>query len=115
MSFNPGRLRHRVTIEALGARTPDGEGGYTQPWATFKTVRAEYEPFSGSEQMEAMQMQGSATGRFRIWYRSDVTPDMRIRMGDRLFAIIAPPSSPGEKREITEIMVSEYVPPVVVE
>lgn len=81
-----GELRHRITIE-VNTRTPDGQGGYTQSWATHATVWAKIKQLSQSERMIAQKMDNPATHRFTCRYVAGVKGDMRITYQSREFNI----------------------------
>lgn len=108
--LNPGRLKHFANIEGP-IREEDDEGGYTETFDVVAQAWVEYEPLEGREQLEAMQTQARATGRIRMWYRTDLAPDMRITFGGRTFTIVAPPFTPGDLGEVTEVLVMENVSP----
>lgn len=84
---NAGDLRHRVMIEKP-ERTSDGAGGATIEWQNVAEVRAAIWSRSASEDFSADRIAGTATHDIWVRYRSDVTPDMRIRYGNRVFAIL---------------------------
>lgn len=76
--MNPGRLRHRVTIESSAVSTPDGLGGGTRTTSTVATVWARVEPLRGDERQIAAALRGQVTHRVTIRYRADVTASMRL-------------------------------------
>ncbi len=82
-----GDLRHRVTIESA-ARTSDDAGGSTTEWQTVAEVWAAIWPRTVAEAFVLDRIAGTASHDIWIRYRSDVTPDMRIRFGDRIFDIL---------------------------
>lgn len=86
MSLNPGRLRHRVTIQAL-TRTPDTGGGYTETWSDTATVWAAVEPLAGTERLRAMQVSPTLSHRIRMRYRADVSSAQRLVYNGRAFDI----------------------------
>lgn len=82
-----GDLRHRVTLEQP-VRTSDGAGGATIEWQSAGDVWAAIWPRTASESFTSDRVTGSATHDIWIRYRKDVTPDMRMRHGNRIFAIL---------------------------
>jgi len=105
-----GALRHRVTIEAENA-SPDGAGGLTDPWANptqVATVWAEITPLSGSEQLRAMRLEERVSHRIRMRYRTDVTPQHRMRLGIRQFNVRSVLNE-GERSRWLIILVDEGV------
>lgn len=84
-----GKLRHRVVIQAENA-TPDGAGGFSDPWASptvVATVWASVVPLSGSEQFRGMQLEDKITHKITMRYRAGVTAKNRIVFGTRPFNI----------------------------
>ena len=72
-------LRNRVTIQQEGARSSDGQGGYTQTWAALASdVPAYVVQRSARESGAAGRLEADATTEFTIRYRSDVNEAMRI-------------------------------------
>jgi len=84
---NAGDLRHRVTIESP-ARTSDEAGGATIEWQSVGDVWAAIWPRAAYENLRNDRIAGTATHDIWIRYRKDVTPEMRIRCGNRVFAIL---------------------------
>jgi SPP1 family predicted phage head-tail adaptor len=82
-----GDLRHRVTIES-GTRTSDGAGGSTIEWQTVAEVWAAIWSRTVDETFVLDRVAGTATHDIWIRYRSDVSPDMRIRFGTRIFDVL---------------------------
>jgi SPP1 family predicted phage head-tail adaptor len=80
-------LRHRVTIESA-ARTGDGAGGATLAWQAVAEVWAAIWFRDVTEAFALDRIAGKATHDVWIRYRADVTPDMRIRFGSRVFDIL---------------------------
>ncbi len=79
----------RVTIQYLGAASPDqtGSGEPDVSWQALATVYASVEPLTGRELFAAQEHHSEVTSRIRIRKRSDVTASMRVRYGSRYFAI----------------------------
>ena len=74
---NPGRLDRRIVIEQ---NTPDQDatGQEIESWAELATVWAEVVPVGGSEVFQAKQFGAETVKKFRIRWRGDVTPKMRV-------------------------------------
>jgi SPP1 family predicted phage head-tail adaptor len=81
-----GDLRHRVRIER-GVRSEDGAGGATLDWQPVAEVWAAIWSREMDETFAHGHVAGKATHDVWMRYRSDVTPDMRIRFGARVFDI----------------------------
>jgi len=84
--FLIGRMRRRVTIQSP-QKTEDGMGGHTISWSDVAEVWAEIEPLRGTEYFYAHQIKNEVSHRVRIRFRSDITEEMRIKLGDRVFNI----------------------------
>jgi SPP1 family predicted phage head-tail adaptor len=82
-----GDLRHRVVIESP-TRTSDGAGGSTTEWNTVAEIWAAIWSRTVDEDFTLDRVAGTASHDIWIRYRSDVTPDMRIRCGSRIFDIL---------------------------
>jgi SPP1 family predicted phage head-tail adaptor len=54
-------------------------------WGTLATVCAEVVEVSGYEAVKAAQVSAEATIKVTTRYRADVSEDMRLKFGDRLF------------------------------
>jgi len=86
--FDPGRLRHRVTLSAPVA-TPDGAGGETVAWSPVATVWAAVEPVAASERRIADHLAAAVTHRLTLRWRGDVVGGMRATHRGRNFRILA--------------------------
>jgi SPP1 family predicted phage head-tail adaptor len=82
-----GDLRHRVAIESV-TRTSDGAGGSTTEWHAVADVWAAVWSRTAGETFTLDRVAGTASHDIWIRYRSDVAPDMRIRLGNRIFDIL---------------------------
>jgi len=83
-----GELRHRITFQ-IPVVQDDGYGGVERTWQDVCSTWASIQPVSGREYYDAMSIQSSITHRVIIRYRSDITPEMRIVYGERIFEIEA--------------------------
>lgn len=90
-------LRHRIAIER-DVRTPDGGGGAEVTWAPVAQVWAAIWPRTASEQLELDRVAGVATHDIWIRFRPDVTPQMRITFGSRIFDIRGVLDMDGKRR-----------------
>lgn len=95
-----GRLRHRVTIEQK-AVTRDSVGGQTVSWTTVAaSLPAEVEPISGREFVELRAAQADISIRFRLRYRSGITPAMRVQWDGNAYGIVEAINVRGMNREL---------------
>ncbi len=110
--MTPGDLKERIEI-----REPTyTDGDYGDPvlkppneWNTVATVWAAYRDLSGREFFAARQVQAELTGEFKIRYRKDIKPHYKIKWGERIFEIAAPPRDIDGKRQWLYINVTERV------
>lgn len=83
-----GKLRHKVTLQELGARVDDGTGGGSIPFADVYTdVWASIEPLAGGELLLIEQWETKRPHRVRTRYYAGVRPSWRVVYGDRVFDI----------------------------
>lgn len=100
-----GKLRHRVTIEAV-VRTPDAGGGANESWVAVTDAWAEILPSRGNEQLTADQIEGRVTHVLHLRAGFGVEPAMRIRWGARLLDIRSVIDL-GERRRWLRILAEE--------
>lgn len=81
-----GKLRHNV-IWQNKVSTPDGGGGFTYTTSDFANTRAFIKPVSTNERFFAQRIESDITHKIYIRYRTDLSPAMRIRYGDRYFQV----------------------------
>ncbi|AVI87288.1 phage head closure protein [Pseudomonas syringae] len=86
-----GRLRHRITFQALGRQQDPATGEELESWQTvWDKVPAAVEPLSSRDLMAAQAGQSEATGRMVIRYRAGVLPTMRILYRGEIYGIKGP-------------------------
>lgn len=74
-------LDRLLTIQSA-TEAQDASGEPIETWADLEAdVPCEYIPVSGAEQFQAFQHLATATARFRVRYRDDLTRKMRIVFG----------------------------------
>lgn len=78
--MNPGRFRHRVSVEFPVFETTETYGSRLVRWDPLFTGRAEVQDAlpSRSEAVLNGLVQGRNQVRIRMLYRADLTSDMRI-------------------------------------
>lgn len=86
--INAGKYRHVIEIEKLD-KHKNKYGEPTNKWIEFLQVRAAIYPISGREFFSAEKVNSEVTHKINIRYIKGLTPDMRIKFGDRLFSIIS--------------------------
>ena len=80
------KMRHRVAIQSK-VSVGDGQGGFTESWATDATVWSYLRPVKGLEKFQAGQLQTPVTHKITIRYRAGVTSKQRVLYGSRVFAL----------------------------
>jgi SPP1 family predicted phage head-tail adaptor len=87
-AFDPGWLRHRITLaapEAFG----DAAGGETVTWNALATLWARIEPAGAAERSVADHLAGVVTHAVTIRWRDDIAGGMRILFRGRTFRVLA--------------------------
>ena len=81
-------MRQRLGIERP-VRSADGGGGAVETWETVAEVWGAVIPVTGGERVEADAVTGGVTHEIWLRYRTEVSADMRLRLGSRLFEVRA--------------------------
>lgn len=102
-----GLLRHKVTLQQV-TETADATGDPQETWSDVATVWGALDGLSAQEFFTARQRQGENTVRFRLRYREDVQPKMRLVVGSRTFDIAGAFDPDGRRRDLT-ILATERV------
>lgn len=92
-----GDLRHRITIESA-TRVSDGAGGAVVTWESVAEVWAAIWTRDAREVFAADRIAGKATHDIWIRYRGDVKPEMRFRLGPRVFDVLGAIDADDRKR-----------------
>lgn len=106
--FDPGWLRHRVTIEEPTA-TPDLAGGESVLWSTRAVIWAEVAPVAAREAAVAGHHAAVATHEVTMRWRNDLDGRLRLVHRDRIFRILAV-TDPDERRRYLVASVREEAP-----
>jgi SPP1 family predicted phage head-tail adaptor len=78
LTFNAGRLRHRISIQQRSEVQDQGTGDVTYQWVDVATkVACEISPASAKEFIAASAMQSEIVAKIVLRYRGDVTAKMR--------------------------------------
>lgn len=95
-----GKLRHRVTIQALITEI-DSDGAQEDIWVNqYNTeIWADVQPLSGRELIEAGAVQSKVNTRIIIRYRDLMLPNMRVLHKNNIYNIeaIIPDKETGNK------------------
>lgn len=106
-----GTLRHRVTLQEKSPTRSayhDELPGWTDLAANAE-VWAAKEPLQGREFFDARRAGAEQPVWFRIRYRSDVTPAMRLVHGSELYDIVSVVEVEGRQREL-RLMCNRIIP-----
>lgn len=83
-----GAMRLRVILEAK-VTSDDGGGGFVESWEPYALVWGELVPSSGAESVGAGRVESRVSNRLNVRRRTDVSATHRVRIGARVFAILA--------------------------
>jgi len=103
-----------VVIERRDPNAKDPDSGEPLPdedpraWVTFTEFFASVEPLRGREFWASQQVQAEVTHTIRTYYVPGITPQMRARVGERVFEIQVVRNLKEENR-ILEILAAERV------
>jgi len=106
--MNPGKLRHRITIQQRSSEQ-DGYGGQIDTWDDVATVWASVEPLTGRALFAAQELNSEVTIKITMRYRAGITYAMRVAYGTRTFDILAP-IDPEERHIELHLMCKEMIP-----
>lgn len=89
VSYPAGILRHPLIVEAFSlVRQPDFSQKDT--WMADPVARgASIRQLNGREQAESQQMKATATHAVKLRYYAGLTPQHRLKWGDRTFNIVS--------------------------
>mgnify|MGYP001076774464 CR=1 FL=1 len=103
ITIDPGKLNRRVTIQRK-VEGRNGRGARIDPsWSDVGTVWAEDVPKASREYYRAAQVKGDMTHMIRMWYRSGVTSEHRLKLGATVLDILGPPRDPEDAHVLLEI------------
>ena len=85
--MNVGKMRHRITFQKQ-SDDKDSLGGYEDEWTDVVTTWGQISPVSGKEYFSQMR-ETTVSHKIYCRYRPGITPQMRIKFGERLFRIIS--------------------------
>lgn len=100
-----GKLRTLITIEKR-TDTTDGMGGVTSVWSTQTTVYGRQlinvREWKAGANVQADQASSQQRSRWETRYITGITPEMRMKIGSRVFEIesVYDPSGKCERLEI---------------
>lgn len=105
--MNPGQLRHRVSVQSR-TRVSDGQGGYTETWATVTNgaTFAKIEPASSQEVFRANQLKHVVTHKVTIRFLDGITSAHRVVFDGRAFNVRSV-LNPGERGRVLSLLCEE--------
>jgi len=86
--MRPGRLDRRISFQKKTV-TQNSFGELDETWANYATVWAERVQLRGREYWQAKQVAAELTTRYRIRYRDDLDPTMRLMDGSKTYDILS--------------------------
>lgn len=110
MKLSAGDLNRLITIEKPlphGSFTGAGRVKWVEVGKAWAQVQDKLP--SRGEREENGFITASRPARVRMRYRTDITTDMRFKLGDRIMQIISGPAELGN-RQWLEVMVEDYSP-----
>ena len=102
-----GNLKHKVQIQQF-VSTKNEVGESIKEWVEFKTVYAAIIPQSSKEFFK-YGIHAEITHKIEMRYIPGVHPDMRIKYGERIFEISAPPINIREQNKTLHIICKESI------
>ena len=109
MAFEPGKLRHRVTLQRNDETQDTTTGAMLPAWVDVASVWASVEPLSGREFVAAQAVQSNVSVRIVVRYRADITPAMRIIHAGRVHNIAGVLADKDSGREYLTLMCDQGV------
>lgn len=84
--IDPKRFNKRVAIQAV-TETADGQGGFTDVWATSVTVWASVKPVRAYERFQSMQLETPVTHNVTMRYQDSITTKNRLLYDGRILHV----------------------------
>lgn len=106
--MNPGKLNKRITVIEQ-SKTHNSYGELEESWIDVCTLWASFSNQHGRKFFMAKQVHAELTEIVTIRYRKDILPNVRIKYGDRMLELIAPPINPGEGNRYLELLCKEVI------
>ena len=103
-----GGLRHRVVLQKKEI-TEDELKQQSEVWTDIASVWASVEPVSGREYFAAGQVNSEISVKITIRYRKDVTPDIRMVFGGKVYELLSV-INPKERSKALILMCREVEP-----
>ncbi len=94
-----GQLRHRLQLQSVTI-TQSASGEPTETWRTVDTIWGGLRPISQRERASVREPLADADYVVPVRYRSNLTPRMRLLLGDRTFDILGAQDPDDRNREL---------------
>jgi SPP1 family predicted phage head-tail adaptor len=104
----PGRLRHRLVIEAP-LDLPDGAGGATRGWTVVGQCWARIEPMVADVRLQYSRPDQAQTHRIILRWRADIDGSHRFGLGARRFQVLATADADERRRRL--VCICEEIKP----
>lgn len=104
--INPGEFRHIVTFQKK-TNVQNDYGEEIDDWENVLIARVGIYPMSGREFFAAETINSEVTHKINMRYIPGITPDMRIKFGDRIFELKSPPINFQEKKIMLQLLCKE--------
>ncbi len=96
--IDAGEMDRRITIQRYNPAVKSRTGERIEEgWADLATCWARVRSAASREFWEAQAAHAELTHDVTIRFRTDVTADMRVKLGSRVFDIVAPPVDPEDR------------------
>jgi SPP1 family predicted phage head-tail adaptor len=86
--IDAGSMDRRITIQGVSL-ADDGYGGQVETWSTVAEVWAQFLPGGGNEKFASAQVYAETQARFRIRWRSGLSPKNRITFDGKTWDVLA--------------------------
>jgi SPP1 family predicted phage head-tail adaptor len=97
---------HTITFQQK-SKLPDGSGGYTEDWNTFKVSDAFVQPLTGSKYLLAQQLQSKINYKVFMDFDNEINSKLRIDYNGKILKIDAPIDQGGIEEVLCLLCVSE--------
>ena len=97
--MNAGDLNQRITIQKK-TLAPDSYNEMIETWADLATYCAEVKTTGSREVYNAQKLYSETTAVFRTHYTGRINSRMRIKYGNRIFAILGADDPDGRRVEL---------------
>lgn len=107
--MNPSKLRHRITFQKYSDIQNDYGEIIKKDWLDVITVWASVNPISAKEFFAAEKMNSEVSHKIYMRYIRvlHITPNMRIKFGERYFELIGPPINYQERNVELQLLCKE--------